>query len=166
MSFSKKLIPCFVFATVLLSSMTYSDEISKRKLVEDLLATTKVQQTLENALVQSRQMQKNTIKQMGIKTEQAALADTLETQIMAVVNKYLSWENMKKYCIDAYMSTLTEKEIVDILAFYKSEAGQKFISKMPELTHSIMNSMQQQSVEMTKEVLKVREEFLNKHSNK
>ena len=43
----------------------------------------------------------------------------------------MNWAKMKKPMIKIYLKHYSEKEIKDMVAFYKSDSGQSMIQKMP-----------------------------------
>ena len=47
--------------------------------------------------------------------------------------QYMSWESLENEFVDMYMEAFTQREIEDLLAFYKTPTGNKAISRLPEL---------------------------------
>ena len=43
----------------------------------------------------------------------------------------VTWEKMKQPMIDVYLKHYTEKEINDLLAFYRTETGKAVVNKIP-----------------------------------
>jgi hypothetical protein len=52
--------------------------------------------------------------------------------------KHMSWDALKDDLADAYAQELTEAELKEITAFYKTPAGKKFASKLSVLTARAM----------------------------
>ena len=52
--------------------------------------------------------------------------------LMAWSKKYLTWENISPRFIGLMTDAFTEPEILEMTAFYKSTAGQKTLTEMPE----------------------------------
>ena len=67
-----------------------------------------------------------------------------------------------KINIDIYVKTYTEEEIRAISEFYKSQAGKKFIDKMPQLMQESMAISQKRMPTLMKKVQKINEEMVNK----
>jgi len=61
--------------------------------------------------------------------QEAQQRDTL----MAFFNKYVGWDALKKDFTQIYKEAFTEKELRDLIAFYKTPSGQKAIRTMPSL---------------------------------
>ncbi|WP_028980442.1 DUF2059 domain-containing protein [Sporocytophaga myxococcoides] len=55
--------------------------------------------------------------------------------------KELSKKLVNVEMIEIYDKHFTEKEVKDLIAFYESPTGQKFIEKTPEITKDMMNVM-------------------------
>lgn len=53
--------------------------------------------------------------------------------MIAWLRKYMTWEAMKPELIKLYTETYTEAELKELAAFYKTTAGQKTLTKTPEL---------------------------------
>ena len=54
----------------------------------------------------------------------------------------MSWDKMEPMYIDLYRQTFTQKEVNDILAFYRTPSGQSMIEKMPVLMTRVMQTAQ------------------------
>ena len=54
------------------------------------------------------------------------------------------------YMTDVYATQLTEKELTDSLAFYRSDSGQSILAKTPVLMQQMVPFMQQQMPEITR----------------
>lgn len=53
------------------------------------------------------------------------------------LNTYMSWEVLKDPTIKIVSKIFTEKELLDIIAFYKSESGKSYADKSPQLSAEI-----------------------------
>ncbi len=61
-----------------------------------------------------------------------ALAQYREV-MLEFFDKYMSWETLKDDFIKIYKAEFTEKEIRDLIAFYKTDTGKKAMQKIPVL---------------------------------
>ena len=73
---------------------------------------------------------------------------------MKVTMEKFSWANMKELFVDIYAEVFTKEELDDIIAFYESPQGQKFVAKQPELTRLTMQKMQAVMAELVPEIQK------------
>lgn len=53
--------------------------------------------------------------------------------LMEFFAKYMSYESLKDDLIKMYVEVFSEKELREVIAFYKTPTGQKAIEKVPEL---------------------------------
>jgi hypothetical protein len=65
------------------------------------------------------------------KKELDALVDEFETNVIGVLRKAADWEALKPLVVAACDKTFSEEELAGIVAFYKTPAGQAYVSKMP-----------------------------------
>ena len=56
-----------------------------------------------------------------------------EDQIFKLVTDRMSWDKMKPKYVALYDETFSKQEIVDIVTFYKTPAGQALLQNMPGL---------------------------------
>jgi hypothetical protein len=54
----------------------------------------------------------------------------------------LTWEKMEPMYLNIYRQSFSQKEIDDMLAFYKSPSGQAVIAKLPVVTQQTLKSVQ------------------------
>jgi hypothetical protein len=78
--------------------------------------------------------------------EQKILDDQI-AEMNALLQRTLDWQSMEPMYEAIYKKSLSQKEVDDMVAFYKSSSGQAVVMKMPLLL--------QQSMQMTQEKLAV-----------
>lgn len=54
-------------------------------------------------------------------------------EMLAFLNKYMSWDSIKEEVIVMYSETFTAQELRELAAFYQTPLGKKALKKMPEL---------------------------------
>lgn len=72
--------------------------------------------------------------------------DKLEHYMQSTSNmvvELLSWDHFKSDIIQIYAETYTQKEVDDLIEFYRSPTGQSSIDKMPEILNKTRLLMQQ-----------------------
>lgn len=108
---------------MLFASHAIAGEISHRQAAEKVLSLG----GMEKALVQS-------IEQMlNIQIRQKPSLAPYREVMSKFLKKYMSYENLKDDIVAIYMEEFTEKELLEILAFYETPTGRKTIEKMPQL---------------------------------
>ncbi len=153
-----------IFLLLLNSLSASAQETTKTAKIEELLKVTNAEGMLQQVYSQIRTM---TAKQVAAtadsspeaKAEAAQAADKLIAQIQ----EHIGWDKMKPEYIRLYDEVYTDEEISGILAFYKSPAGQAFLTKMPQLMAKIMEVTQRQMVELTPEIQRITKEAAEKN---
>lgn len=100
-----------------------AESTNHRKAVDELFKVLKIKQQTESIVGQSTQM--------AIKKD-PNLAPYKET-LRLFYSKYLGWENLENDLAKLYMSHLSEQELKEIIAFYRTATGQKALIVLPEL---------------------------------
>ena len=114
------------------SSATARGEI-ERTMAEELLRLTNVEGNLATMREQVAKMVDTQIDTMDIAEQEKPRLAEHTKQIMALVFEELSWKQMKDQYVDLYVSVYTQEELGGLITFYRSQVGQSFIKKMPEL---------------------------------
>jgi hypothetical protein len=84
----------------------------------------------------------------GAAAEDGAYKDAVD----AYVRKYVGWEALKDELIAMYMKTFTEKEIMELIAFYNTSTGRKLLVQSPEIGAAISVSVHNRLVEHSPEL--------------
>ena len=58
-------------------------------------------------------------------------------ELLAHVNKYMPWEDVRESLVSAYTTAFTEEDLKSILAFYQSPAGVKVLNHMERLNQAV-----------------------------
>ncbi|HEY0766537.1 MAG TPA: DUF2059 domain-containing protein [Steroidobacteraceae bacterium] len=74
--------------------------------------------------------------------KQQKIMDDLGRNIVAVVKEELNWPSIEPMMIEVYRNTFTQHELDGMLTFYRSEAGQAVIAKLPTAMQQSMERMQ------------------------
>ncbi len=91
-------------------------------------------------------LRKSEQQSMAGKTLDAGEQKILDEQtqkLNKLLTSFLSWQNVEPTYMDIYRKSLSQKEVNDTIAFYKTPSGQALVAKMPALM--------QQSIRVTQE---------------
>lgn len=139
-----------------------AQENSKTAKIEELLQLTNAEAMSQQIYGQMRAM---TIKQLdaagGSAEAKAAAAETVD-KLMAQLQERMSWAKMKPEYVRLYDEVYNDEEITGILAFYKSDAGQAFLKKMPLLMTKSMEVTQRQMSGLMPEIQRIVKEAAEK----
>lgn len=143
----------------LLIHLSVLAESSKRESIEELLEITNVDSMIDSMYGQMDQMLIGMGQQMGVKPSEQHIFDNFMKKIVASMKEEMSWEKMKEPMIDIYLKYYTEKEVQDMLVFYRSETGRSLIEKMPivmgesmALSQEMMQSFMPKIIEMSEDL--------------
>ena len=123
----KKAISIIVLGLSVLISSAHAQEDAKLKLADKLLIVMEMQKTIE----QSFGAVKNMIPNQGNASAEAQ-------DVINMIIKELSWDNIKTDYIKLYAEVFTEDELKGLIHFYESPIGKAYIKKQPELTQKSM----------------------------
>lgn len=123
----KKTIAIIVLGLSILIGSAQAQEDTKLKLADKLLIVMEMQKTIEQSFGAATQMMPN----------QANMPPEAK-EVMNMIIKELSWENIKTDYIKLYAEVFTEDELKGLINFYESPIGKAYIKKQPELTQKSM----------------------------
>jgi len=127
--------------------LTAAPEVDPVKLaqIEEFLNLTKVDQLSQQILTQLENVLNEQIKKSLSAIPNTADRQPVEEdgakfqkQIFAIIRDRLSYRRMKPELVGLYDESFTTDELLGINAFYKSPAGQAYLSKIPQLTQKAM----------------------------
>lgn len=159
----KKALTIIVLAVCMGGFVALSQEQqSKRALAEELLVLMKVNETIEQSMAMVKQMipaQMDQAAQVSGQTNIPPDVKNKTSQMMDMIAKEMSWENMKEDYITLYADTFTEEELRGLVAFYKSPIGQALAKKTPELTKKSMELSQKVMVKLMPKIQAMTQEY-------
>lgn len=132
---------------------------SKKESVEELLVLSKAETLIETVYGQMDQMFKNMGKQLGVKPGEQELFNRFMSKVASLMKEEMSWDKMKGPMMDVYMKHYTEKEIQDMIAFYKSESGRSMISKQADVAKDTMMLRQKMVESFLPKLMKLSKEM-------
>jgi uncharacterized protein len=152
-----KIVQRILFAAgslALASSMAWAEPASEAS-VETLLAITKSEAMVDAVYAQVEGMMKQgmqqTVGDKPLTEEQQRVLDTLPARFAAVLRQEFSWALLKPQYVQLYRDSFDQEEVDGLIAFYRSRAGQAFVTKMPLLMQkSIALSQQQMKILLPK----------------
>jgi uncharacterized protein len=125
------------------------DAMHSSGMVESYLK--QVETTMRTALQQATAGQTPNARQKKI-------VEDLQTRIMALVKEQLNWTDLEPIMIEVYRDTFTQHEIDGMLKFYRSEAGQAVINKLPTATQESMARIQGRVTALTPKLMELEKE--------
>jgi hypothetical protein len=87
--------------------------------------------------------------------KQQQIMETLGHNIAALVKEELNWASFEPMMIEVYRNTFSQHEVDGMLKFYRSEAGQAVIAKLPAAMQQTMASMQSHVKTLTPKIVQL-----------
>lgn len=123
-----------------------ADDASKNAKIEQLFTLSKVDRSVQTGIDQTLDQMKSAIQQMfagSPAAEQAKNTAELQSKISKLLLDALAWDKMKPIYIKMYSDAYTEKQIDDLLVFFKTPTGQAMVDKGPVLAEKGGEAAQQ-----------------------
>lgn len=125
MKFSKLAV---VFLAI--ASAAFADEASHRKVASELLDLVSPATLAQSNIVAAAEPMFEAMRQQGAP---APLLVEMRAALVDWVDKEFIWDELKPKMVDLYVKEFTEAELSSIMAFYKTPAGTKALSRLPAL---------------------------------
>ena len=93
------------------------------KAAEELLLTMNMEQAIAESLEQM----------LALQLRNNPNLQPAEATLKQFFNKYMSWEALREDYIRIYMEEFTEKELKDMMSFFKTDTGKKMAAKQTTL---------------------------------
>jgi hypothetical protein len=132
----------------------------KEKLASELMAAMQVKKQMSKSIDLVKKMQIDMLKSMTQDINNQQLAMKVQSKVFDIVEKEMSWDNFKQDVIKIYAEVYSEKELKDLVDFFKSPAGQSYIEKAPELQRRMMPIMQQKIMQIMPKVKAATKELI------
>ena len=126
----KKIFNLLVFIVCLVTnSLVFADKEEYKKIAEELLIVTKADERMDKVLNEMFDLQIKQMPEMG----------KYQNEIKSFLEKYVGWDKIKDDISEIYAQEFTEQELKEMIAFHKTELGQKILEKTPMLIKKSMN---------------------------
>jgi len=118
--------------------------------IDELLAVTRVRESIANMLPQLQASHQQMIQQLmagrELSEQQQRQLDKMMATSMKTVAEILSWEQLQPLYRDLYAQTFDAEEVQAIIDFYASPIGQSMVQKMPLLMQNAMQAVQEKLI--------------------
>ena len=134
-----------IFLLLLFSHLSLADQISHRKAVEDLFLLTKTSKMMDSVKIQTKKILFQQLREQDIPEAKKPIFNKYMSKMIELITNTVNWDKIKPQMTDLYVSNFSENEINNMLAFYRSPTGKKFVEKMPVIMQKSMEIGQKQS---------------------
>ena len=134
----------FIFILLLsISSISLASDSTKNEKIHELLNLLDMDSMVESMYSQMEVMMQNMSKEMGVIEDEKPILDKYYSKMTSIMKEEMSWEKIEPAVIDIYERNFSDKEIEDMLAFYRTESGKSLITKMPLVMQESIQVSQQ-----------------------
>ncbi len=139
--------PVLAVALLAVPGAARADDATKRAKAEEMLKLTKADVGAQAMLagfpervktVASRQV----VAQAATTPEQKKLTNDYLDQMASIARSGANWEAVHPKIVDLYVATFTEADLDGIIAFYKTPAGQDYITKTTGVSSKTIEILQ------------------------
>lgn len=133
-----------ILSLSLFSLGVQADEARQKAYVEEILTITKAQGVMDGLAANLRRSYEMGIQRLNVPADKQIIVEEYRGRLDQLLAQQLKWEDIKSELVKSYTQSFTEKELEEIVSFYKSPLGQKLISTMPKLMQQAAQLGQQQ----------------------
>lgn len=127
--------------------------------LHELLQVTQTQKVQDAMMAQVDSMMKRaSIQAMAghqIDAGARKIIDAQTSKLNHVLLQQLAWKKLEPIYIDIYRKTFTQKEVDDMLAFYRSPSGQSMVAKAPAMMAQAMQTVQGMLLNLEPQIQKI-----------
>ncbi|MBB1455140.1 DUF2059 domain-containing protein [Pseudoalteromonas sp. SG43-5] len=131
-----------LLSLLIFSSSLYAEQNTKQQKIDELISVMNLDSMVDSMYGQVEGMMKGMSDQMGVKPSEQAIFDKYYGDMTKVLKTEMSWAKMQPMMVNVYDKHFSEQEIADMLAFYKTDTGQKILEKMPVVMQESMQMSQ------------------------
>ena len=154
-----KLVVTLVFAVFAAQAALAQDakpsEASVRQLFEVMHSSKLLEAYMTQIDSTVRASMQQALAGQQLNPKQKKILDDMGRQIDSLVKAELNWPAIEPLMIDVYRNTFSQHEVDGMLAFYRSEAGQAVIAKLPTATQQSMTGIQGHAQALTAKIVQL-----------
>jgi len=136
------------FVAAALLSFSVAAQQASEATVERLMKISRTESLIQSMLAGVDQIMATAMKEATrdkpLSPEQQRKFDAMTVKIREAMREEMSWERMKPRYVTLYKETFTEDELLGLIAFYETPAGQALLAKMPILAQKSIALSQEQ----------------------
>ncbi len=143
---------------ILISSNIYADDSTHRQTAEELLSTSKADEIVNTMYDQMHTIFISMADKMNMPSERKSITEKYIQRLnQLMLDEY--WPGMKDQLINVYVTLYTEEEMRELIAFYKSPIGQKYINTTPKLMQESLEISQNQMKDIMPKIRSLSQEM-------
>jgi uncharacterized protein len=134
-----------LFLFSLSPSFAFADQPPSDASLHELLDVMQAHKIVDAIIAQSDTIGRNAVQQAlngrALDAQEQKILDTQLDKVHGVIERELSWDKISPMYMNIYRTSFDQKEVNDMIAFYKSPTGQAVIEKLPAVMQQSMTQM-------------------------
>jgi len=134
------------WAVLALQPASAQDSRPTEQSIKELLNVMHSSKLIDSAMAQVDSVMQNSMQQAlageHLTADQQKILQHMRAKTAALLKDMLKWGTLEPTMIEVYRKSFTQHELDGMLAFYRSEAGQAVIAKLPTVMQQTMQAMQ------------------------
>ncbi|MBU8934360.1 MAG: DUF2059 domain-containing protein [candidate division Zixibacteria bacterium] len=144
----KKMLVVSLLFLAICTTCSMAGEASHKKTALELLEITNAEETFDQMLTSMESMMEQQLIATDLTQEAKEASQAMQKEMMDWMSGFFSWEQLREQYADIYVEVFTEGELKELIEFYQSPIGQKFLSKMPDIIQKSMELTQTVALDM------------------
>ena len=144
------------------SSWAHSSDESHKQVANQLFNTMNIEHQIEAIATDVKDRQAEQIETLSLPEEAKPVIDMYLTKSADLIFDSFRAPRVRQDYVNAYTETFSEEELQDVLAFYQSPTGQKFLAKASELNGIVLTIAQQQMDSIQPQLFQLQSELKDK----
>jgi hypothetical protein len=95
-----------------------------------------------------------------LNAEEQQILNDMSSELVALLKNVVNWESMQPMMTEVYRNTFSQREVDDMLKFYRSPTGQAVVSKLPAAVQQAMQTMQQRVNTLTPKIMELQRDTM------
>ena len=155
MRFVLAVLMAILGAPAALAAGTRPSEQSLRQLFEVMHTSSMLDTVMSQIDTSARAAMLQATAGEPLNEDQKRIMSDTQSRVMALMKEELDWAGLEPMMIEVYRDSFTQKEVDGMLKFYRSEAGQAVITKLPAVMQGMMQKMQVRMQGLTPKVVQL-----------
>jgi hypothetical protein len=151
-----------LLATCLISPAFAADTPPSDASLHELLDVMHAHSTLDSTMKQVEDMMHSSVESglagKSLDEGQRKIVESGEAKMSALIMSAMTWDKMEPMYLGIYRRSFSQKEVDDMLTFYRSPSGQAVVAKLPVVTQETMKSVQAEISTLTPDIQRISRE--------
>jgi hypothetical protein len=141
-----------------------ADQAASEASVRELLEVNQTRKLVDGMFGQMDTMMQASMKRATgdavVTPEQQAVFDRMRAKLITLIRDEMKWEILEPELMEIYRQSFTEEEVIGMLGFYRSPAGQAMIAKMPRVMQQSLETSQKHMAAMMPKLQQLQKETM------